>query len=163
MSHSHLPVRHLIKQVELNRSKRSNRDVRPDWVTAFIERVAELFEPISDDGRVGFESNLAEGCWTVRMYLGTTELVGGKEDGLSRHADFEFDALQLGECFTHIDRFRWLASPEASAGNDSTDSSCLLVDGRVGDECIRLRIRSVAPASAGPGFRQYPNGRRDTV
>ncbi|MGH7130251.1 MAG: hypothetical protein ACREIV_16900, partial [Planctomycetaceae bacterium] len=63
MSHSHMPVNHLIRQVELYRERRRERDVRPAAVTEFIEAAAELFEPLMEEGRVGFDCCAGEQRW----------------------------------------------------------------------------------------------------
>lgn len=161
MSHSHLPVQHLLKQVEIYRSKRSQRDVRPDWLTAFIDAIAELFEPVEDDGRVGFDCHPGEDGWTVGVYLGRTEIVGGPDDGQSRYAGFRFDLLPLLEQFSEIERFRWSAFPDGGEDEDAALLSFVTIEGCVQDQSLRLRICAIPPADAGPGFRQYPDGRRE--
>lgn len=162
MSHSHIPVRHLLKQVEIYRATRAGRDGRPGWVTDFIDRVAELFEPFTDVGRVGFECQLDEDRWVIGMYLGTTEIVGGPEDGFSRATNFQFDLGSLLQRFGEIDRFLWSAFPDSGA-DDAQARSFVTIDGRVEGRPLRLRIFSVPPRDAGPGFRQYADGRRDPV
>jgi hypothetical protein len=152
-------VRHLLKQVEIYKSKRSQRDVRPEWVTAFIDEVAELFDPVADEGRVGFDCHLSEEGWSVGLYLGGTELVGGPRDGQSQHAGFQFDLLPLLDRFSEIERFRWSVFPEGREEGDATALSFVTIEGRVRDNRLRLRIHSIPPADAGPGFRQFPDGR----
>lgn len=162
MSHSHLPVQHLLKQVELYRAARNNRDLRPEWLTDFIERVAEMFEPLCDDGRVGFDCQAAEERWTIGMYLGSTEIVGGPEDGQSRHTAFELDLLAVMNLFDSTGNISWATFPNGDP-DGGAPTSVVTVDGTVGDSEIRLQLFAVPPADAGPGFRQYPDGRRDTV
>ena len=58
----HLTINHLLKHMDTYAAKRNNRDVRPAWVTQFINQVAELFEPLAGIGRVGFDCQLA-GSW----------------------------------------------------------------------------------------------------
>ena len=152
-----MAVKHLLKQAETYRSKRAERDIRPGWVTAFINEAAELFEPITGLGRVGFDCHLAEDCWVVTMYLGSTEVVGGKDDGQSRHTDFQFDLLELTGRFTEIDHFLWGAFPGCSG------DSCIVIEGRIEENALRLQLFSQPPHVAGPGFRQYPDGHRETV
>lgn len=163
MSHSHLPVRHLLKQVEIYKSRRNQRGIRPEWLTAFIEDVAELFEPVSDDGRVGFDCQLAEQGWALALYLGGTEIVGGPDDGQSRYASFQFDLLKLIDRFSEIERFRWSAFPERSDLHGGRPLSLVTIEGLVGGQWLRLQIHSVPPTDAGPGFRQFPDGRRESI
>ena len=161
MSHSHIPVQHLLKQVELYKAKRNNRDVRPGWVTEFVEQVAELFEPLEDDGRVGFDCQLCEQRWQVSLFLGATEQVGGQDDGRLEYANFQFDLKRLLDCFEEIDRFRWTAYPAGLDGEDETSPSSITLDGRVAGESLRLQIHSHPPQDAGPGFRRSKGGRSE--
>jgi hypothetical protein len=162
LSHSHLPVQHLLKQVELYRSNRNNRDVRPEWLTRFIDRTAELFDPAADVARVGFDCRLDEDGWEVNLFLGSTEIVGGKEDGHTRHCNFEFDLSALVDQFDEIERFSWNAIPEAQNGGVCPHSFVTLT-GVVAKSFLRIRIHSVPPAEVGPGLREFPNGKRESV
>lgn len=161
MTHSHLPVEHLLKQVEAYKSTRQRRGIRPDWVTRIVHQMADLFEPTSEVGRVGYVCELIDDCWTVRMYLGSTEVVGGAEDGQSKNTDFQFDLHRLIERFAEIERFRLGTYSAHNAG--STSRSIVAIDGQVGENRIRLEVHTVPPADAEPGFRLYPDGRRQTV
>jgi hypothetical protein len=156
-----MPVQHLLKQVELYRAKRDTRDVRPEWVTEFIDNAAELFDPYDEVARVGFDCQLAENGWEIAMFLGSVEIVGGREDGMSRHSSFQFDLKSVESQFRKIERVDFESSANAEAGQ----SPCarVVVEGIVGENPLRLTICSAAPSEAGPGFREFPNGRRDTV
>lgn len=156
--HSHMPVQHLLKQVEISRSQRSQRDVRPDWLTELVNDVAELFEPLVDVGRVGFDCQCSENGWLVGLYLGSTEMVGGKEDGRTRHISFEFDLLGLIERFDAVDEFCWSALPTYADDENSMSRSFVTVVGSVQDKAVRLQIFSAPPEEAGPGLRRYPDG-----
>src|SRR5580698_2619931 len=107
VSRSHLSARHLLQQIESDRSKRARRDIRPAWLTALIERVAELFDPVDEVGRVGFDCRLDEEGWTVALYLGAVELVGGKTDGQLQCAAFRFDLKSLLDGFSAVERVEW--------------------------------------------------------
>jgi hypothetical protein len=154
-----MPLQHLLKQMETYNARRSQRDVRPAWVTEFINSVAELFEPLDDVGRVGFDCQITEDRWDVGMYLGSTEIVGGKHDGRDRHTAFEFDLLTLQHLFEQVYAFDWTAFPSDLDGHKSPARCVVTVDGLVGANPLRLRILSVPPDDAGPGFREYPGGR----
>ena len=155
-----MPVRHLLKQIETHRSRREGRRSRPAWINELVSDVADLFEPLTDDGRVGFECRLTEECWVVGVYLGSTEVVGGPDDGTSRYTDFQFDLLPLLELFGEVERFRWSA---VAAGDDPGAGrlSTLTVEGRVADARVRLQVYSVPPPDAAPGFREFSDGRRE--
>ncbi len=161
VSHSHLPVQHLLKQVELFKSRRESRSLRPEWLNGFIERVAELFEPLADDGRVGFDCQMLEDRWIFGLYLGATEIVGGPEDGQLRYTNFQFDVHGLIDRFCQIERLTWNAFPEVIEGASSEPRSSITVDGLVETNALRLQVYSIPPDDAGPGFRKQLDGERE--
>ena len=159
-----MPVRHLLKQVEIYKSKRAQRDVRPAWVTEFINSVADLFEPMTDVGRVGFDCRFLEDCWRVDLFLGSTEVVGGPNDGRAEHTNFRFDMKPLLEKFTDIARFDWHSlAPDSGDPNadDAAMGSHVTIEGHVASNLLRLHVCSIPPNTAGPGFKLYPDGRCD--
>ncbi|MCH2210026.1 MAG: hypothetical protein MK110_01900 [Fuerstiella sp.] len=97
----------LLQQLEEYESRRKRKDRRPKWLKHFIQRVAELFEPLRDVARVGYDCRMDEHGWLIRMYLGTTEIIGGPKDGQIEHAGFRMDIRQLIESFGRIDRLEW--------------------------------------------------------
>lgn len=160
MSHSHMPVQHLLRQVEIYRSKRQQgeqADNRPEWMTALIESIADLFEPLADEGRAGYDCRIVDGRWVLEMYLGATEIVGGPEDGQLSYTNFQFDLHGLLDRFDAVDRFRWNAIPGA-AEEGGIARSTVMISGRVGENEVRMHVHSIPPADAGPGFRQTLDG-----
>jgi hypothetical protein len=97
--------------------------------------------------------------WEVRMYLGATEIVGGKDDGQSQLVSFELDVARLNQAFTHVDAAHWTVS----GGTDGTNSSFLTVRGSVDEHELCLKVYSRAPLEAGPAFRQHSDGSLDSV
>lgn len=160
MAHSHLPVQHLMKQIENFQPRGGDRDLRPEWVSRLIERVAELFEPLEDIGRVGFDCHLSDDCWIVEMYLGSTELVGGPADGQRRFSDFRFDLRALVGLFEEVERFRWtaLCAADGEEENASAGPSSITVEAKLGDNPVRLQLYSVPPPDSAPGLRRFPDG-----
>jgi hypothetical protein len=176
LSHSHIPVRYLIRQLDGLRAQRKARDHRPAWLVDFINAAADWFEPLDGLGRVGFDARPAEGRWEVVLYLGSTELVGGPQDGGSQPAAFSFDVLGLLQSFSRIDHVSWIAQagpddvPGCCVGGASEDThgkppieARLAVEGQVAGNAVALQVCSVPPREAGPGFRRYADGRRDAV
>lgn len=158
MAHSHLPVQHLIRQVETRRTLRQRRDARPQWVTQFIDTVADCFEPLADVGRVGFFTQPDDNGWLVTMYLGRTEIVGGKEDGTRRPMSFHFDLQAMASCFSQLTALRWTACPDVPASGSDDPGSVLRAEGLIDGKPLRLIVTAVPPETAGPGLRQYPDG-----
>jgi hypothetical protein len=163
VSRSHLSARHLLRQVEFDRSKRTKRDIRPEWLTALVESAAELFEPMSDVGRVGFDCRLDEQGWSAALYLGAVELVGGKSDGQTEGVGFHFDLKALLEQFSRIDDLSWTVVGKAEEGQNPPPSSFLLIDGAIGENRVRLTIHAAAPPSVGSGLRRLADGRFEPI
>jgi hypothetical protein len=152
LARPHLLVQHLLKQLEQHAADRAHRDPRPEWLAAVIERAAECFVPLQDVARVGYECELTEGGWEARLYLGTTEVVGGREDGHSRRPSFELDLAGLTHCFSRVDELRW------NVAGSETGGSFVTVRGAVRDERLALKAYSRSPQHAGPALRAYPDG-----
>ncbi len=157
MAHSHLLVQHLLKQLEQHAANRTERDPRPSWLIRLIDQAAECFLPLTGVARVGYESELIDDGWEVRMYLGKTEVVGGRDDGQARSTSFELDLAALTSCFSRVDEFRW------NVAGGETGGSFLTVRGAVGEETVCVKTYSRAPHHAGPALREYADGRIQPV
>lgn len=160
MVHSHLPVRHLLRQLEDHAERRPRRKPVPSWLTAFVDAISELFEPFSDVARAGYECVRTEDRWNVNLFLGTVEIVGGPRDGQVHPVNFQFDLAGLGQHFERLDLFRWNAFPNDSSCLDSvtTLDSFITVEGVVNGEVIRLDIQALPPETCNPALRQYEDG-----
>ncbi len=163
MSHSHLGVRHFLAQIETDRSRRTNRKSRPEWLDGLVEEAAASFEPLSGVARVGYECLPDEGSWNVTVYLGAVEMVGGKSDGHTRLPDFRCDLKRLLEQFARIDELEWTVWPEGPGDGGPAQLSVVTVGGLVGTTRVCLQVRSSAPEALGPGLREFPDGRVESV
>ena len=155
VSHSHMPINHLLSSLE-NREPRSG-EIRPQWLVELIDRTAELFEPHAGVSRVGYDCWPTEEDWTVCLFLGDTEIIGGCEDGRIDPLGFCFDLRRLLELFEDVERIRWSVFPGAVADKFG-DRSYISVLGSVSGHPVCVRLLSVAPDSAGPALRLFPNG-----
>ena len=162
LSHSHLVVQHLMKQMESWQPGQNRRDSRPEWLTGLIEELADIFEPLTGIARVGFDSRLEEESWVVRMYLGATEIVGGPRDGQTQSMPFELDLQRLVARFKNVDEFFWSVFPESAADVDEAQAY-ITISGKVDDHPVRFHMFAVPPEDVGPGMRVYPDGRFDPV
>ena len=115
---SHPPIEDLLEQLEEYRVRREVRDGRPDRITDFITEIAEAFEPLHGVGRVGFDCRVEPSGWLISMYLGSTEVVGGRDDGLKNHAAFNFDVDAAVALFSIVDCVQFTSQPSAN-GVDS--------------------------------------------
>lgn len=158
-----MPIKHLLKQIETYSAKRNNRDVRPDWLTDLIDQVADLFEPLSGVGRVGFDCQPSDEGWAVGLFLGRVEIVGGKHDGRTRQANFQFNLAELAARFDRLVEFYWSAFPDPDDSPHADARSFVTIAGCIGDEFVRLQIFAVPPEDAGPGLRQLLDGSNEPV
>lgn len=159
MPHSHLVMQHLLKQLELKSARKGSRDHRPAWLSDLILRWSSQFEPSAGVGRIGFFCEPDDGGWQVRMYLGTTEVVGGRDDGEWRQPGFELNFSQVTAEFTRIDEFRWNVSAPGVDGSHSF----VTLRGAVGEHLVQVKVYSRTPRDAGPAFRQHLDGTVEPV
>lgn len=166
MSHSHLALQHLIHKID-SAGPRTKRLNGPVWLPEFVDQVAELFEPFVDVGRVGFECAPNTERWEISMYLGSTEVVGGRVDGELRPVAFQFDLARLETIFDRIDECHWSAFPAGSVeGNDepfAAERSYITIVGCYRENLLRLRVVGTPPADTAPGLRQYADGSWEAV
>jgi hypothetical protein len=161
VSQHHLPIEHFLTQLDTEDQDRSSakRDARPEWLTHFIDSIADLFDPLIGFARVGFDCNFVEGAWVVGLYLGAYEIVGGRHDGEARHINFEFDLQQLMAHFSKVTELVWSAFPSPRDTRSSWARSYVTIAGQVADQSVRLQVFSVPPVHAEIGMRRYPDGR----
>ena len=155
-----MSIEELLEQMEQYRLRREQRDYRPEWLKLFVQQAAGLFEPLTHVGRVGYDCQCDERGWTVCMYLGTTEIVGGRKDGQIDHAGFRIDLNQISGLFREMTRFEWY-SVAGSVEQPQTESIRALISvyGTVavgGD--VRLELLAVPPDFVGPGLHCRPDG-----
>ncbi|MEI7699455.1 MAG: hypothetical protein WCK86_06655 [Planctomycetia bacterium] len=155
-----MSIEELLEQMEQYRLRREQRDYRPDWLKRFVESVAGLFEPLTNVGRVGYDCQVDERGWTICLYIGTTEIIGGPRDGQIDHASFCIDLLQLQKFFETIDRLEWFSvSGSATENNPIAVKSLLSVHGKVsGGGQVRLELLGTPPNVVKPGLHLRPDG-----
>lgn len=157
LAHAHLLVQHVLKQAETRAAQRGQRDPRPAWLADFVQRAADWFEPLTGVGRVGYDCEPTAEGWEARLYLGSTELVGGPHDGRWKSHSFELNLSGLIACFTQVSEFRWNVATGETAG------SFLTLKGLVGTAPLCVKAYSRAPDHLGPGLRQFHDGRVQAV
>lgn len=165
MSHSHFPVRHFLQQIESDRANRTRRDIRPTWIVQLVEQTADLFEPLAGVGRVGYDCRVDEEGWRIDMFLGAIEVLGGPEDGRTRQPEFRFDIQPLLDRFTHVSDLSWNVFSGREQGEETAEPprSYLAIDGLIDGERVRVKVLASSPAEVGPGIRELPGGRIETV
>ena len=131
---------------------------RPDWLDRFVADAAELFDPLSGLGRVGYRSEPGADGWSVALFLGATEIVGGPGDGLVAPARFRFDATGLAALFDAAPGVSLEITPQlAPHGVDGIDAA-LTLSGAVDGHALTATVLSAPPEGAEPGFKRYAAG-----
>lgn len=160
MSHSHLPVQHLIRQVETYGQRRQTQQRVPDWLLSFVHDVAGRFEPFSGVARPGFECTQSDERWEVSVFLGKTELVGGALDGATLPVNFRFDLQGLMSAFDELSSLQWNAFPDCCVCEEEVlDLSFVSAEGRIGGNAVHVQIHAGPPETAAPALKQHPDGR----
>ncbi len=155
-----MSIEELLEEMEQYRLRREQRDYRPDWLKLFIQQAAGLFEPLTHVGRVGYDCQCDERGWTVCIYLGTTEIVGGRKDGQIDHAGFRIDLAQISRLFREMTRFEWYSVAASAEHPQCERIRCLIsVFGTVlSGEDVRLELLAIPPDFVGPGLHCRPDG-----
>lgn len=160
MNHSHMPVQHFIAQLDRWKQNREQRDLRPAWLQNLIGELADLFDPVHEIARAGFECRPTENGWEVGLFLGRVEIVGGRHDGKEELCDFTYDLEQLKQRFESVHEFRLTSLPRE---DDREAVSFVLVRGRIESQDVTIRIFSLPPEQAGIGLRRYLNGQCEAI
>ena len=149
----------LLRQLAEYESRRTPKDRRPLWLKHLIEQVAVLFEPLRDVTRAGYDCRLDEHGWLLRMYLGTTEIIGGPKDGQIEHASFRMDLQQLLALFERVDRLEWYSVANVEPEDFDGQIRCLLsVVGSVAEgQKVQLELLASPPRAAPPAVQTTPN------
>ncbi|HVJ69331.1 MAG TPA: hypothetical protein VM510_15200 [Caulifigura sp.] len=155
MFHSHLTVRHLIRELEIKGRPASRLKV-PDWLKTFLCDASELFDPASD-ARAGYECRMTEQGWEASLFLGGSEIVGGAQDGQLKTIAFRFDLQSLFRRFDRVDVVEWTSLPADAEGADNL--SVVTVEGVACGEPLRLLVRTTAVERARAGMRRHQDGR----
>lgn len=159
MTHSHLAVQHLIKQVEAYGERRQAQQRIPDWLLAFVHDVAGRFEPFSGVARPGYEWTRSDDRWEVSVFLGKMELVGGARDGAAVPVNFRFDLHGLIAAFDEVASVQWNAFPDCCAYEDDVlDLSFVSAEGLVRGEPVSVQIHAGPPDTAATALRQHSDG-----
>lgn len=145
----------LLQQLQEYESRRKPKDRRPKWLQQLIQQLADLFEPLRDVARVGYDCRMDEQGWLIRMYLGTTEIIGGPKDGQIEHASFRLDVQQLLGLFHQVDRLEWYSVTNAEPDEFDGHLRSLLsvVATAENDQRIQLELLASPPRYAPPGLQ----------
>jgi hypothetical protein len=69
----------------------------------------------------------------------------------------------LLEQFARIEELEWTVCPQVPGEGGPAQLSVVTVGGMIGTSRVCLRVRSSAPEAIGPGLREFPDGRVESV
>lgn len=143
-----------------DRDRPARTRLLPQWLTGWLQDVADLYEPFSGVARAGYECFQANGTWEISLFLGQNEVLGGARDGLLLPVNFRFDVAGLLQQFSALNVLKWNAFPDAFVFREAgfPMESFLLAEGMVQGEAIRLQVQALPPDAIGPGLQFLPNG-----
>ena len=138
----------------------ASRDHRPEWLAELTDCVAELFEPLRDVARVGYDCRPVEGRWQLDVFLGPSETIGGAQDGYQQVPSFRFDLRALFRCFDRVDNCQWLAAPSGEAARGDQPAlppgfSQLQIEGETHGCPLAITVSSLPPEEIGVGLKIY--------
>lgn len=164
VSHSHLSIRHFIQQLESNKTSRPRGVQLPEWLQLFIETAAECFEPAGESARAGYVCSCLADGWSVQLFLGMTEVVGGQEDGARIPTAFSFDVDRARSCFDEVHEVclqRAIDVRQTTVNGGSNISA--VFNGTVSGQILTLEILEQPPEEMGPAMLQFADGRCELV
>lgn len=161
MSHSHLAIRHLIRELQSRNTE--SKHMPPEWLLQKVHHIAEMFEPFSGVARVGFECAREDNAWELGLFLGECEIVGGPQDGQLQAINFRFDVISLQAEFDRIEAIQWNVFPNDHVFESSTDLSFIMIVGEIAGETIRLKLHAAPPEMVDPALKQHSDGRVEVV
>lgn len=163
MTHSHLPVYHLIRQIEEQKEKGTKRRSLPEWMTSFIDEIADTLEPTQGVARLGFDCKLTEAGWDLSLFLGHTEIVGGKDDGHSRVPNFNLDINAIAKQFQSLKSLDWESRPYSGEISIENEYSAIIFKGVIQNENLTLSVLDRSPEEIGPGMKEHSDGQLETI
>ena len=122
----------------------------PQWLQELADRVALQMNPVDFLAPVGCHFCLADGTWEISLFASSTQIVGGKKDGVLRHSRFNVDVKAVSELLSDVRNISWQALP--MAGDDDLGPH-LSLEGSYAGYSVWLRILSRPPKGFEAGRR----------
>ncbi len=122
----------------------------PDWLQQFADAAALLMNPVDLMAPVGCHFCRVEGTWEISLFASSTQIVGGKKDGVLRASRFHVDVQALMHLFSEVHEVSWQAQPLAA---DDEMGPHIAISGIRDDQDVSLRILARPPRRFDPGRR----------
>ena len=125
----------------------------PEWLQEFADAVALNMVPVDLLAPVGCHFCLVDETWEIALFVSSTQIVGGRKDGVLRHSRFNVDLQAVTKLFSEVQNISWQALPLAA---DDELGPHLSIEGTCAGKPVWLRILSRAP-------KRFDVGRRAVV
>ena len=116
----------------------------------FADAVALQMNPVDLLAPVGCHFCFVDDTWEVTLFASSTQIVGGKKDGVLRHSRFHVDLRGVIDLFSEIWSLTW--QPLSLAADDELGPH-LSIEGLFAEHPVWLRILARAPKRFDPGRR----------
>jgi hypothetical protein len=125
----------------------------PEWLQQLADAAALQMIPADILAPVGCHFCFVDQTWEISLFAASTQIVGGKLDGVVRPSRFHVDLQVVTKLFSEVHELSWQALPLAT---DDELGSHIAITGTYRENKVALRILSRAP-------RQFEAGRRAIV
>lgn len=122
----------------------------PAWLKKLADDVALQISPSEVLSPIGCHFCCVEGVWEVTLFASSTQIVGGKRDGVLRSSRFNVDLRAISDLFARVDSVQWQALP---LGPTDELGPHVSLEGTYEGNPVWLRILSKAPKRFKPGRR----------
>lgn len=123
-------------------------DSRPTWINKFSERVCSSIHLFDDESPFGCHYYLNDNVHEISIFVSSTEIVGGPNDGKQIVARFMVDLIELMKLFDVIDTYAW--QPQVVDQTDEVGPHVAIAGDYAGEQ-IYLRILGETPSQFLPG------------
>lgn len=125
----------------------------PEWLQELADAVALQLIPVDQLAPVGCHFCLVDETWEISLFVSSTQIVGGKKDGVLRHSRFNVDVQAVADLFSEVRSISWQALPLVA---DDELGAHISIDGSCAGNRVWLRILARAP-------KRFDVGRRAVV
>lgn len=125
----------------------------PEWISALADAVTGCLLPVQPLAPAGCHVCRDGDGWEVSLFIGDTEIVGGRRDGVRKGSRFVADVMPILCLFDEVSDCIWQPT---RFGSDDELGANLMIRGSCSGHEITLRILARAP-------RRFPPGRRANI
>ena len=112
--------------------------------------VAQEIAPVDILAPIGCHYHCADGVWEVTLFVGMTEVVGGRTDGIKRRSRFSVRLGKLDSIFAEVEHFHWQTH---TLGSTDDLGPHISLEGKYQGHPVWLRILASPP-------RRFPAARQ---